>query len=261
MNSPDLLRIKKRLERLQPGLVAVSGGVDSRFLARLIANWQLDFRPVFFAGPLMRQTETEQAIAFLKGLGLEYDILSINPLQQKDVADNSRRRCYYCKQHLFRRAQEHAFSLDRNHVLEGSHLSDREIYRPGLKALSELGIQSPLAESGFSKADIRSAARRIGLERADQPSRPCLMTRFDYDYAPQADEVLRIGQAEDGLERLGMSDCRIRILGPGQIVLQLLLGEEADFEARQQAVGQVMNRHGLGAFRVTWTRQLSGYFD
>lgn len=261
MHLGKTLRLKEGLKQLQPGLIAVSGGVDSRFLALITAQWDLDFRPVFFAGPHMSRWESKQAIAFLQALGPEYDCLSIDPLDAPEVRNNTKQRCYYCKKHLFTRALQHGQDLGRRQVLEGSHLSDRQGFRPGMQALRELGIHSPLAAAGFSKADIRTQAAGIGLAQPEQPSRPCLLTRFDYGCAPTAEALQQVGRAEEGLEQIGLPDFRIRVLARDRIVLQLAPPGAQWYASHGQKVQAVMAEHGLAGFRVIRTERLSGFFD
>ena len=252
--------LRKGLEVLQPGLLAVSGGVDSRFLGLLVARWGLDFRPVFFQGPQMSPGEIEQAQAFLKDLGLEFDRLPLDPLDVFEVRSNSRQRCYYCKKHLFARALEHGRAMGRAHVLEGSHLSDQHSFRPGLRALRELGIHSPLATAGLSKSDIRKHARDLSLERPEQPSKPCLLTRFAYGLSPTRSELQRVGQAEDALEALGLRDFRIRMLDRARVLLQITEPAVSRYEALQSHVFEIMNTNGL-PFTLMQTDVLTGFFD
>ncbi len=261
MHSRKTVRLKELLKGLQPGLLAVSGGVDSRFLAQLIAQWELDFRPVFFAGPHMSRAETEQALAFLNGLGPDFDCLPLDPLEIAEVRENTRQRCYFCKRFLFARTREHGRRLGRRQILEGSHLSDRDVFRPGLQALRELGIHSPLADSGYTKTDIRTQAAAIGLKQPEQPSKPCLLTRFAYGCVPTGEDLSQVGRAEEHLENLGLRDFRIRVLGREKIVLQLTPSGEPLYASRRQRVLEAMAAHGLEAFSVHRTERLSGFFD
>ncbi|MCF8104103.1 MAG: hypothetical protein K9K64_01345 [Desulfohalobiaceae bacterium] len=258
---PEMRRIKGLLTGLQPGLVAVSGGVDSRFLTALIVRFGLDFRAVFFDGPRMTRREKEQALDFLEKSGIGFDLLPVDPLKEKDVLHNDRQRCYFCKRDLFSRALEHGRKLDRPRVVEGSHLSDRDAYRPGLKALAELGIFSPLAEAGFTKQAIRQQAGRIGLDCPDQPSRPCLLTRFAYGYRPEKKELQQVGRAEDELVGLGLTAFRIRVLGRARILLQLIPAEESLARGFESGIRRVMEHNRLSPFEVVITEKISGFFD
>ncbi len=261
MHRRKTVRLKELLKGLQPGLLAVSGGVDSRFLALLTTRWELDFRPVFFAGPHMSQAETGQALAFLEALGPDYDCLSLNPLKSPEVRNNTKQRCYFCKKHLFSQALRHGQGLGRIRVLEGSHLSDRDVFRPGLQALRELGIYSPLADSGYTKKDIRIQAAAIGLKQPEQPSKPCLLTRFAYGCVPSGEDLCQVGRAEERLEDLGLRDFRIRVLAREKIVLQLTPSGEQLYASRRQRVLEALEAHGLKVFTVQRTERLSGFFD
>lgn len=261
MRLEKTLRPKESLKQFQPGLLAVSGGVDSRFLALITVQWELDFRPVFFTGPHMSRLESEQALAFLQALGTEYDCLSIDPLDEPEVRNNTKQRCYYCKKHLFTKALQHGQGLGRRQVLEGSHLSDRQGFRPGLQALRELGIHSPLAAAGFSKTDIRTQAAGIGLAQPEQPSKPCLLTRFNYGCVPTAEALQQVGRAEDRLEQIGLPGFRIRVLARERVVLQLAPSGAQWYIAHRLRVQEVMAEQGLDGFRVIRTERLSGFFD
>lgn len=258
---PKMQGIKEVLEGLQPGLVAVSGGVDSRFLATLIASWHLDFRAVFFAGPQITDHEKKQAVAFLASLGIGFDLLRVDPLLERGVRKNDRQRCYFCKKSIFGQSLQHGLDLARPRVIEGSHLSDRTGYRPGLKALSELGIFSPLAEAGFRKPDIRKLAGRIGVARPDQPSRPCLLTRFAYGYMPGEKELERVGRAEDTLCGLGLSEFRIRVLDRARVVLQVSAVEEHQARLLASRIQNVLEENRLTPFEILITQGVSGFFD
>ncbi|MCF8039047.1 MAG: hypothetical protein K9K79_06995 [Desulfohalobiaceae bacterium] len=254
-------RIRQVLTGLQPGLVAVSGGVDSRFLAALIVRFDLDFRAVFFDGPRMSAREKEQALDFLEKSKIGFDLLPVDPLKETEVLHNDRQRCYFCKRDLFSRVLEHGRDLGRPRVLEGSHLSDRSAYRPGLKALTELGIYSPLAEAGFTKQAIRQQAGWIGLDCPDQPSRPCLLTRFAYGYRPGKKELEQVGRAEDELFRLGLTAFRIRVLDRARRLLQLIPAEESLARHHATGIRQVMERNRLSPFEIVVTEKISGFFD
>ncbi|MFW6415557.1 MAG: hypothetical protein ACOCZ2_04490 [Thermodesulfobacteriota bacterium] len=251
--------LQELMQQLQPGILAVSGGLDSRFLAHMADAWNLDYQALFFQGPQMTPREKTFAHKFLRGLNIPFSVLEINPLEQANVAANNRDRCYFCKSHLFESAQN-LVNNRRQNILEGSHLSDANEYRPGHRALQELQIISPLARAGFYKGDIRSCAHYFGLVHPDQSSRPCILTRFDYGYKPNTNELHQIAGAEDRLCDLGLKDFRIRVLAD-KYCLQVKSSEQGLFSQNLEAVEKILQQAGLTRFEIIFSSRVSGFFD
>jgi uncharacterized protein len=254
-------RLCQRLQSLQPGLIAVSGGLDSRFLAHVAHMQRLDFEALLFATPLVSHEERRAAEDSLRRMGLSFRTEALNPLHCPEVSRNEPTRCYHCKRFLFSRALELAREWERNFVLDGTQADDLGEHRPGLAALRELCIKSPLAEAGLGKADLRQLSRSLGIDRPDQPSRPCLLTRFAYGYAPSQDELARVGAAEEDLARLGLGPFRIRVLNVGRPCLQLVAGKTGLDAAQKEAVARILRSHDLSPFELVVTDSLSGFFD
>jgi uncharacterized protein len=122
-------------------------------------------------------------------------------------------------------------------------------------------VASPLADAGLDKGEIRELARAQRLERPDQPSGPCLLTRFAYGREPTHRELERIGTAEDELREHGFRDFRLRILGDGSRVLQIAQAEEERFLERRGQVEGSLARHGLGSCPIRIDCHISGFFD
>ncbi|MFO8031293.1 MAG: hypothetical protein R6U22_02010 [Desulfohalobiaceae bacterium] len=257
-----LLHLRQRLQSLQPGLLAVSGGVDSRLLAWLIKHWGLDFRLVFFSGPHISPAARDGALGFLQGLGLPYQVQARDPLQDPEVAVNSKQRCYFCKLALFGPASQEARStLPGLSLLEGSQLSDLQGHRPGLQALKELQVQSPFVSAGLDKGDIRSVALAMGLEQPEQPSRPCLLTRFAYGLPPEHTLLQRLGRAEDSLQGLGLQDFRLRVLSRDTFCLQLKQQERDSWMENQEQALQILEQEGFFGIEIMFSQHISGFFD
>jgi uncharacterized protein len=250
-----------RLRDLQPGLIAVSGGIDSRVLFGLARAADLDFEPLFFTGPHMSTRDCQRGRECLAAWGDTGYILELDPLREEAVRANDRSRCYHCKRLLFSRAAELAGKLDRPHIAEGSHSGDLKEHRPGRLALRELGIASPLADASLDKADIRELARILNLAPPDMASRPCLLTRFAYDRTPSPEELERIGRLEDELADLGLNNIRLRVLRDGSRLLQIARDEEELLEAKRGGVEQALARHGLDPCPIRITERISGFFD
>lgn len=255
----DALRV--HLEALQPGLIAVSGGVDSRFLAHAARLWSLDYQFVHAVGPHQSALEQRQTMALLRAQDVIPRVIRFDPLSQPEVRDNSRLRCYWCKKALFTIFQEMAAAESPRSVLDGTHLDDLTAHRPGQKALQELGVHSPLAQAGLTKADIRQASARLGLEAPDQPSRACLLTRFPYDRRVTAADMEAVGRVEEGLSALGLSRFRFRITGGDRNLLQVHPDESHALHTHEKCLHDLVARAGLAPFAIALTTQLSGYFD
>jgi uncharacterized protein len=256
-----LERLCERLQDVQPGLIAVSGGLDSRFLAHIAHCQGLDFRALLFTTPLVSLEERQTAEATVRRMGMPFTAVALNPLQCAEVARNERERCYHCKRFLFSRAHELAAYWGGGHILDGTQADDLEEHRPGLAALGELSIKSPLAEIGLSKAALRQLARAVGVDRPDQPSRPCLLTRFAYGYAPSEEELAHVGAAEEALLRQGLGPLRVRVLRGGKACLQLAASSPTLDPAQKASVSQTLRAHGLSPFELITTDSLSGFFD
>lgn len=193
--------------------VAFSGGVDSAYLLHAAAVWGRRTAAYFVRTPFQPDFELEDAQAVARRLGtvltvIEYDILSV-----PEVAANPADRCYYCKRALFSllldRARGDGFPL----VLDGCNASDDEGDRPGMRALRELGIRSPLRECGVTKADIRRLSREAELPVWDKPSYACLATRVPTGTAILREDLDRVARGEQALMALGFSDFRLRLRG------------------------------------------------
>ena len=177
--------------------IAYSGGLDSRFLA--FAASKLGYHVVLLhvAGPHMASSESEGAVKDARDMGLTVTVITANPLGITELAAAGKNRCYVCKRHVFIELLKHAAG---GRLCDGTNASDLTVYRPGRKALTELGIHSPLAEAGIGKPDIRRIARTMGMAHPDQAARPCLLTRFPYGMMPDAGTLSLIAEAEDWLE-------------------------------------------------------------
>jgi len=259
-HDPKLQALKDILLAHQPGIIGVSGGVDSAFLAAMAAFWTLDYHAVFLTGPHISPEDRKNAQKLVQEVGLCFTIREFSPLDIPEAAANSLERCYYCKTALVRALQATGYR-GAEHVLEGSHLSDSQEYRPGRRALQEQGVISPLSQAQMVKEDIRRYARDLGLEQADQPSRPCLMTRFAYGYRMTECELHQVGKAEDSLRRIGLDLFRIRIHHPDHIVLHIHQSSKQTATGKGEAIVACMKHAGFPSFSLQFVQTLSGYFD
>lgn len=191
--------------------VAFSSGVDSTFLVRA-AHDALGARAVAFTAQsdFVPQRDVDEAAAFCRTLGVEHVVVPFPILQVPHVAENPNDRCYYCKHALFSEMKAQAAARGLTAVVDGSNLDDDGDYRPGHRALAELGIVSPLHEAGMYKQDIRDLSRELGLPTWNKPSFACLASRFPYGHTLTPEGLARVNTAEEFLMAHGFRQFRVR---------------------------------------------------
>ena len=201
-----------------------SGGVDSAYLLYAGVKAGADIRPYFIKTAFQPAFELADARKLAEGLGVEVTVLELDALADPQVAANPADRCYFCKQNLFRTLKERAIADGYPVLLDGTNASDEAGDRPGMRALAELSVRSPLRECGLTKAEIRARSREAGLFTWDKPAYACLATRVPAGEAITADLLARVEGAEDALFRLGYTDFRVRVFH-GAARLQLPRGQ------------------------------------
>ena len=201
-----------------------SGGVDSAYLLYAGVKAGADIRPYFIKTAFQPAFELADAKKLAEGLGAEVTVLELDALADPRVAANPADRCYYCKQNLFRTLKERAIADGYPVLLDGTNASDEAGDRPGMRALAELSVRSPLRECGLTKAEIRARSREAGLFTWDKPAYACLATRVPAGETITADLLARVEGAEDALFRLGYTDFRVRVFH-GAARLQLPRGQ------------------------------------
>ena len=201
-----------------------SGGVDSAYLLYAGVKAGADIRPYFIKTAFQPAFELADAKKLAAGLGAEVTVLELDALADPRVAANPADRCYYCKQNLFRTLKDRAIADGYPVLLDGTNASDEAGDRPGMRALAELSVRSPLRECGLTKAEIRARSREAGLFTWDKPAYACLATRVPAGEAITADILARVERAEDALFRLGYTDFRVRVFH-GAARLQLPRGQ------------------------------------
>ncbi len=200
------------LKDLENAAIAFSGGVDSTFLV-FAAQKALGDKVLALTinTPYVANWEIEEAQAITKELNVHHEVITLPILDA--IKLNPKDRCYLCKKELFTRlkqkATEHGFSA----ILDGTNFDDTNDIRPGLKALKELGVKSPLLENKITKSDVRLLSKEYDLPTWDKPSYACLLTRLPFDHEVNTEELKRIESAEEFLMSIGFKDIRVRSHG------------------------------------------------
>lgn len=188
--------------------LAFSGGVDSALLLHALLRLQaaeegerFPLVAYYFRTPLHTEAETQAAIRSAQEAGAQLVQLHLDPLRLPVLRFNPTDRCYHCKKSLFAHIQRDAQARGLSVTMDGTNADDHLQYRPGLRALSELGVLSPLAAVGMSKAAVRALAAEWGLPCAGKPSTPCLATRFEYGTELTPEAIRRVEAGEELLQR------------------------------------------------------------
>lgn len=206
-------------ERLEAGLsdysrvaIAFSGGIDSTLLLEAaFRNKSIVTLAVLVKTTLNPQSEIESAIEFLKYRNIDYSIIEKDILSEMNISTNPPDRCYHCKKYIFTGIIKAAKEKDFTVLLDGTHTEDFDDYRPGLKALNELGIISPLKDSGFNKSNIRELARYYSLDNWNIEASPCLATRIPFGTEIREQDLRRIEKGESFLKEIGFTHVRLRL--------------------------------------------------
>jgi len=204
-------RLIEILKKYSTVVVAFSGGVDSTFLlAAAREALGSGVTAVTVDSPIHSRREIREARAIANDLGVKHIVVPFGELTAPGFVTNPPERCYTCKQFIFAEIIRVAASLEARRVAHGVNMDDLKDYRPGLKAAEEMGVASPLAEAGLTKADIRALSRKMRLPTWNKPSMACLASRIPYGRPITREALLMVEMAEESLLQLGFDGSRVR---------------------------------------------------
>jgi uncharacterized protein len=200
------------LKDLKSFVIAFSGGVDSTFLLhRAMLLKKLKIAAVTIRTTYIPKREIDEAVDFCKTHEINHTILDLSC--PEEIIYNPIDRCYLCKKLLFSQIKSFADKNGYSYIVDGSNADDNGDFRPGLKALEELGVRSPLMESGLIKHEIRELSQRVGLPTWDKPAYACLLTRIPYNTKVTEKDLRMVEKAEQFLFEKGFPGTRVRIHG------------------------------------------------
>lgn len=214
-----------------------SGGIDSAYLLYAAHDLSVDIQPYFVKTEFQPQFELDAAQRFCESLGMSLNIISLDVLSKTEIAANPENRCYHCKKTLFTALLAQAEKDGCGLVIDGTNISDDYDERPGMRALAELGVRSPLRECGLTKTEIIQLSKEAGLPQ--KPSYSCLATRIPRGRQITQELLSRVEAAENAIFKLGFSDFRVRVRGESAL-LEITNEQIDDALERQEEMARVL---------------------
>lgn len=206
-----LYRLKNMIKELGSIAVAYSGGVDSNFLLKVVSDTLGENSMAITLHAMMHSNrEIEEAIEYAKSFNVKHEVVKIEDFKVKEFIENGPKRCYYCKKAVFNKVIDIANNNGIKYVVDGTNLDDLGDYRPGLKAIKELNVISPLKECGFTKEDIRILSKEMNLKTYNKPAFACLATRIPCGTKITNEKLRMIEKSEEYLVSLGFNQFRVR---------------------------------------------------
>jgi len=212
------MKLKDFFKEHPRAALAYSGGVDSAYLLYAGLACGGDIRPYYVKSQFQPEFEQRDALRLAEELGVEPVILRLDVLACPEIASNPGNRCYHCKRRIMEAVRKAAAEDGYTLLLDGTNASDRVSDRPGMRALEEAGVLSPLRLCGLTKPVIRERSRAAGLFTWDKPAYACLATRIPAGEEISGEKLEKIEKSEDLLFSLGFSDFRVRLRGESALL-------------------------------------------
>lgn len=252
-------RLVDHLKPLPSILVAYSGGVDSAVVAAAAvrAKSANGVIAVTADSPSVARRQLRIARRVAKEIGIVHRVLATEELERPEYARNDARRCFYCKQTLYASLQRIVREHPSATILSGTNADDLGDYRPGIEAGRLAGVQTPLADLGLGKQQVRAIARLWGLSVSEQPASPCLSSRVAYGESVTAQKLAMVEAAEEVLEECGFQICRVRY-HPGPLARIELPLDDLPRLLASDAFAAIQQRFSDLGFRFT-TLDLAGF--
>ena len=208
---PKLAALRALLHKLGSALVCYSGGTDSAFLLA-VATLELGDRAIALTAlsPSLARVERADAERIARSIGAVHRFVETREFDLVEYTANGPDRCFHCKTALYHVAEEKRREWGLSVVLNGTNVDDLGDYRPGNLAAEKAGVRSPLVELGFTKANVRSAARSLGLDIWDKPAAACLSSRIPYGTSVTPERLAQVERLEATLRELGFGQLRVR---------------------------------------------------
>ncbi len=233
------MELKEYLSGMSAAL-AFSGGVDSSYLLYEAVKSCADVTAYYVRSEFQPEFEYRDALKLADQLGARLKVLTLSVLCLDRVTANPPDRCYHCKNAIFSEIARAAALDGYNVIFDGTNASDEEGDRPGMRALRELGVRSPLRECALTKIEIRERSKKAGLFTWDKPAYACLATRIGTGERITGEKLKKTERAEGFLHSLGFSDLRVRLRG-NTAVIQL---KEEQFPAAAEKRSEILRELG-----------------
>ncbi len=239
-----LQRLRDELITMERVVIAYSGGVDSSLMLKTAVDaLQTNALGVLAVSPSLPKSERDDALQLAQRIGVSLELIETDETSDSAYAANAINRCFFCKDHVYAALRTFANERGIAHALDGMNADDTNDLRPGRAAAVKHSVRSPLHDLGFTKRDVREAAKALGLPNWDKPAAACLSSRIPYGTAVTTDLLARIEAAEEYLKALGFRELRVRHHGDIARVevpvscFQEVLVKQSDITGGLQALG------------------------
>ena len=254
----DELKIYLKKLNEQGLCLAFSGGIDSTLLLYLCKD--LNVTAVSFKSVFQTDEEISEAQILCREYGVKHIVEEFFPLDNEILRNNPKDRCYHCKKLIFSKLCDFSKANNLKNVIDGTNADDLNTYRPGLKALEELGVISPFVKFGITKSEIREYAKQCGIKIYDKSSTPCMATRFPYGEKLSKDKLETVKKSENYLKNLGFASCRLRLHG-NLARVEIPLSKFDEFRSVRECVIKYLKDSGITYVTLDMEGLRSGSMD